>query len=286
MGLYWIKEVFDPNTYNRTVGKYRLLILDSYRNYNTPEFDQYCRENNIVLFCIPVYSSYLLQPLDVGIFLPLKQAYRQGIDTNIYLGINYIDKQEFLQIYPLARASAFTASNIQGAFRGTGLIPLDPAVVIEHLKIKSRLLTPDNLAPNKPIVLQTPQNISQLQHHTAVVLESLRNGSHSPGSPEQLIIEQLCKSAEIAMYTAALVASTNESLIAANTRLTRKQAKKRSYIASGGVLTGQEGAVLAKERNAQKLRKKPNKVTKSTNNRHSAVQSTGGFLNWVWNSVL
>ena len=285
LGLYWIKEVFNPNTYNRAVGQYRLLILDSYRNYNIPEFDQYCKENNIVLLCIPVYLLYLLQPLDIGIFLPLKQVYRQGIDTNIRLGINHIDKQEFLRIYPLARASAFTASNIYRAFRGAGLIPLDPAVVIKHLKVEPRQLTPDN-PPNEPIVLQTPQNISQLQHHTAVVLESLRNGSHSPGSPEQLIIEQLCKSAEIAMHTAALVANTNESLIAANTRLTRKQAKKRLYIASGGVLTGEEGAMLAKERSTPKPRKKPNKVTKDKNNRQSTVQSTGGFFNWVWKSVL
>jgi hypothetical protein len=238
---------------------------------------------------MPVYSLYLFQPLDVGIFSPLKRAYRQGIDTNMRLGINHIDKQEFLQIYPLARASAFTASNIHGAFRGAGLIPLDPAVVIKHLKVESRQLTPDNLLPNKPIVLHTPQNISQLQHYTTVVLESLYNRLHSPGSPEQLIIEQLCKSAEIAMYTAALIAGTNESLIATNTRLTRKQAKKRLYIASGGVLTGEEGAMLAnapKPKKAPKPRKKPNKVTKSSDNRQSTVQSTGGFFNWVRNSLL
>jgi hypothetical protein len=109
------------------------------------------------------------------------------------------------------------------------------------------------------------------------------NRSHSPGSPEELIIEQLYKSAEIAMYTAVLIAGKNESLIAANTRLTRKQAKKRLYIASGGVLTWEEGAMLA---NAPKPRKKPNKVTKSRNNRQSTVQSTGGFFNWVRNSIL
>jgi hypothetical protein len=85
------------------------------------------------------------------------------------------------------------------------------------------------------------------------------------------------------------VASTNESLIATNTRLTRKQAKKRSYIAYGGVLTGEEGAMLAnapKPKSAPKPRKKPNKVTKSRNNRQSTVQSTRGFFNWVRNSLL
>jgi hypothetical protein len=110
-----------------------------------------------------------------------------------------------------------------------------------------------------------------------------------PGSPEQLIIEQLYKSAEIAMHSAALIASTNKSLIATNTRLTRKQAKKRPYIASGGVLTREEGAILAnapKPKKAPKPRKKQNKVTKSSDNRQSTVQSTWGFFNLVRNSLL
>jgi hypothetical protein len=56
----------------------------------------------------------------------------------------------------------------------------------------------------------------------------------------------LYKSAEIAIYTAVLIASTNKLLIATNARLTRKQAKKRLYIVSGGVLTGEEGVSTGK----------------------------------------
>jgi hypothetical protein len=94
---------------------------------------------------------------------------------------------------------------------------LDPAVVIKYLKIESRQLIPDNPAPNKPIVLQILQNILQLQYYTTVILELLYNRLYSPKSPEQLIIEQLYKSIEIAIYTAVLIAGTNKSLIAANT---------------------------------------------------------------------
>jgi glutamyl/glutaminyl-tRNA synthetase len=113
------------------------------------------------------------------------------------------------------------------------------------------------------------------------MLKSLRKGSHSPGSPEQLIIEQLCKSAETSMYTAALIACTNESLLTTNTRLTRKQGKKRQYIASGEVLTGEEGAVLANGTGSAKAKKKPNRVTKPKKEKQSAVRSNSGFLNWV-----
>jgi hypothetical protein len=110
-------------------------------------------------------------------------------------------------------------------------------------------LTPEDLtyptATSKLFVLRILQNIVQLQYYTAVVLELLRKGSYSLGSPEQLIIEQLYKSAETSIHTAVLIASTNKLPIPTNARLTRKQVKKRSYIAFGGVLTGEEGAELA-----------------------------------------
>jgi hypothetical protein len=64
------------------------------------------------------------------------------------------------------------------------------------------------------------------------------------------------------MHSAALIASTNKLLTATNLRLSRKQAKKRSYIVSGGVLTGEEGTVLAEAKANKKVKKRPNRVTK------------------------
>jgi hypothetical protein len=91
------------------------------------------------------------------------------------------------------------------------------------------------------------------------------------------------------MHTAALIASINKLLIATNARLTRKQVKKRSYIASGGVLTGEEGAELAelpKAKGNKKARKKSNKVMKSGKDKQPVVGSTSEFLNWICKSVL
>ena len=39
---------------------------------------------------MPPYISYLLQPLDVGVFGPLKQAYRKLVEGIIVAGNNYI----------------------------------------------------------------------------------------------------------------------------------------------------------------------------------------------------
>jgi hypothetical protein len=79
LGLFWLKEVFNKHTQSRTIGRYRLLILDGHGSYSGPEFDQFCIENSIISLYIPPHSSHLLQPLDVSCFSPLKHAYKQEV---------------------------------------------------------------------------------------------------------------------------------------------------------------------------------------------------------------
>ncbi|KAJ0143396.1 hypothetical protein HZ326_13825 [Fusarium oxysporum f. sp. albedinis] len=65
-GLEWLKH-FDRCTSNRSVGGYRLLILDGHESRHSTDFEIYCEENNIITLCMPPHSSHLLQPLDVGL---------------------------------------------------------------------------------------------------------------------------------------------------------------------------------------------------------------------------
>ena len=74
------RKIFEPNTRPRIAGTYWLLILDGYSSYLTPRFDEVCKINNIIVCCMPVHSSYILQPLDVGVFLVLKRLYRGAIE--------------------------------------------------------------------------------------------------------------------------------------------------------------------------------------------------------------
>jgi hypothetical protein len=55
----WLQQVFEPQTRSRTVGRYRLLILNSYRSYITPEFDKFYKENSILIECMPAHSLHL-----------------------------------------------------------------------------------------------------------------------------------------------------------------------------------------------------------------------------------
>jgi hypothetical protein len=86
-----------------------MLILNRYGSHLTPEFDHICTENKIILICILLYSSHLLQPLDVGCFAVLKRYYRQLVEQRIRLGFNHINKIDFLTVFLQARTAAYKA---------------------------------------------------------------------------------------------------------------------------------------------------------------------------------
>jgi hypothetical protein len=65
---------------------------------------------------MPPHSSHLLQPLDVGCFLPLKRAYSRELEALIRHHINHITKLEFLPAFQVAFTQSFTSANIYSAF--------------------------------------------------------------------------------------------------------------------------------------------------------------------------
>jgi hypothetical protein len=141
LGLDWLQH-FDAHTKERTIGTYRLLVIDGHESHDSLEFQQYCKGNKIITVCMPAHSSHLLQPLDVGCFAPLKKAYGRQAEKLIRNRINHITKTEFLPCFIAAFKASFTPSNIQGGFRGAGLVPFDPERVISTLDVKLRTPSP------------------------------------------------------------------------------------------------------------------------------------------------
>jgi hypothetical protein len=141
-GLEWIQH-FDRHTKPRTTGKYRLLVLDGHESHHSTDFEVYCKDNDIITLCMPPHSSHILQPLDVGCFGPLKRAYGGQIEKRVRAGTTHISKEDFFPAFLAAFQQTMTVQNIQGGFRGAGLVPHDPESVIARLDVKLRTPTPD-----------------------------------------------------------------------------------------------------------------------------------------------
>src|SRR6266516_4047273 len=78
LGLYWLKNCFEPVTREKASGKTRLLLCNGHESHVTSEFA--CIQHNIFLHLLIPHSSHLLQPLDVGVFGPLKKAVSARLD--------------------------------------------------------------------------------------------------------------------------------------------------------------------------------------------------------------
>ena len=130
-----------------TMGVYRLLILDGHESHYSAKFKEICLEYKIIILCMPLHLSHLLQPFNVGCFLLLKHAYSTEIMALACCSITHITKTDFLPAFKTAYIKMFTAETIKGAFRGTKLVLYNPDVVI--LRLNVHLCTPNQL-PEQP----------------------------------------------------------------------------------------------------------------------------------------
>jgi hypothetical protein len=72
----------------------------------------------------------------------LKRTYSRLVKSKIQIGINYINKFDFLEVYPLARIKAFKSETIKNSFGVAGLVPFSLEIVISKLDIRLRTPTP------------------------------------------------------------------------------------------------------------------------------------------------
>ena len=248
IGVEWLKH-FIKHTEGKVVGARRLLILDGHESHHSLEFQELCRENNIYTLCMPPHSSHLLQPLDVGCFSPLKRAYSREIEALIRHHINHITKLEFLPAFKAAFERTFTSANICSAFRGAGLVPLQPDVVLSKLDVRLRTPTPAAL-PEAPWEAKTPSNVRELEAQSTLILDRVRR--HKSSSPASIIqaISQLKKGAEVIMLSAELMRDRITSLERANEAATKRRQRKKKRIQKQGTLTIGEGEDILAQREA------------------------------------
>ena len=237
-GMDWIRH-FNLHTRGRTVGAFRLLILDGHESHHSVEFDLFCKENKIITLCMPSHASHILQPLDVGCFGPLKKAYGAQIANLVRSRVTHISKEDFFPAFFAAHNAAMTESNIKGGFRGAGLVPLDPEHVLSKLDV--RLRTP-SLPPSPPNtagqwVSQTPNNPTEATSQAAYIKN--RISRHQSSSPTGIYtaIDHFAKGMSKMSHEMVFLRAEVKELREANDRLSKRRKTKKTRLQDGGALT-------------------------------------------------
>ena len=146
--------------------------------------------------------------------------------------ITHITKDDFFNAFRNAFFAAMTESNIQGGFRGAGLVPFDPESVISTLDLKLKTPTPTNSRPGtaQPWVSQTPNNPTEATSQTTFIKN--RIARHQNSSPTSIYeaVDQFAKGTSKIMHQLALLKAENQILRQGMEELSkRRRAKKHIY---------------------------------------------------------
>jgi hypothetical protein len=262
-GVEWIQH-FEKHTKPRTQGAYRLLIMDGHESHHSTEFELFCKDHQIITLCMPSHSSHILQPLDVGCFGPLKKAYGKEIEGLMRAGITHITKADFLPAFFTAFRAAMTEQNIQGAFRGAGLIPFDPKSVLSRLDIRPRTPSPIEEVAELPQlwVPKTPNNPTEATSQTDYIKR--RISRHQGSSPTSILaaMDQFSKGTCGTMHKMALLKAEIQLLREANAILSKRRRARKTRLRQGGSMTIAEGQALQDQNDVEEQIKQEDRQTR------------------------
>jgi hypothetical protein len=196
---------------------------------------------------MPPHSSHLLQPLDVGCFAPLKRAYNNEIESLIRCRVNHITKEDFLPAFKAAFTRALSKENIRGGFRGAGLSPFDPDVVISKLDIRLRTpsLPPPEASHWQP---QTPRNLTEVESQTKHIVQRIQR--HQDSSPTSIFegLASLEKGVKMITYGASIMEVELARLRTANALLSKRRSRKRKVLRGINTMSIADGLKRSRER--------------------------------------
>ena len=126
ISLEWLTRVFDPQTRALAYQRPRALICDGFGTHKTLEVMEFWFKNNILLCRLHSHTSHKLQPGGIGIFAPLKTAYRDEVKRIYRGGLDIISKEHFTSLYKPTRERAITKRNIMAGWAATSFISIRP----------------------------------------------------------------------------------------------------------------------------------------------------------------
>jgi hypothetical protein len=254
ISLYWIKHVFDPLTRDRAGKRPRILVNDGFGTHESLDLLKFCSENNIILCRLPSHTSHKLQPCDVGVFGPLKMAYREEVEKLYRGGSDAIGKQHFTLLYDRARQKAFSQRNILSGWSKAGLRPFNPQKILDGIQkpvvnsSSTTLTAPKTIhdvkeaqLPDTPVTADALSALRRRIENTVAKTESMK-------PDEKLCIDKLMNAAENAFAERSILLDENLLLFQQNNERAVRVSTKATIIGNARVMKYED---IVKEQEAR-----------------------------------
>ena len=243
--------MFGPQTKALANQNSRVLICDGFGTHETLEILEYCFENDILLCRLPSHTSHKLQPCDVGVFGPLKAAYRDKVEQLYRRGVDTVRKEHFTSLYSPARNKALIVRNIKAAWAASGLFPFNPDRVLKNTpkpvsptspKASSMEIDPSlqhevPKAPMTPVTPVTPVTSDALMSLYNLIKQHIHAFDETSKQRLQRCIQKLANAAHISLAEGALLRDQAQFLLKMNSEAKVRRSTKSVIVGKAKVMS-------------------------------------------------
>jgi hypothetical protein len=215
---------------------------------------------------LPSHTSHKLQPCDVGVFGPLKTAYREQVEQQFRRGAGAVGKEHFTRMYSNARDKALSARNIHTGWSKAGLFPLYPERVLcsmtQPVAPASHIALPVHEAdPSCP--LRTPTSARSLE----TFQKQMEACTESSRGPYEVHFEKAIKALGKAFADGALLYEEIGGLLEQNNEKRSRKSLKRTAVSRGKIMSYEDIVAVWEQRAEREGAKKGKQSAKV---RHSS----------------
>jgi DDE superfamily endonuclease/Tc5 transposase DNA-binding domain/helix-turn-helix, Psq domain len=126
----YVSNVFHPWVLKNNIQLPVVLFVDGHKSHLTMSLSRFCEENGIILVALYPNATHILQPLDIGVFHPLKEAWKKKLhEWRTANSSKKFSKEYFAPLLNEVIFSTITKEMMTNSFRATGLCPFDPNAV-------------------------------------------------------------------------------------------------------------------------------------------------------------
>lgn len=129
----WFEKIALP--YLRKQNGVKVLIGDNLSSHASYKIIRLCSEHNIKFVFLPPNSTHIAQPLDVSVFRPLKNKWKQLLTDWKMKNRGVISKPDFTKLLKklMINLEPTLEHNIKAGFASSGIVPLNRERVLQKL---------------------------------------------------------------------------------------------------------------------------------------------------------
>ncbi|KAF2881314.1 hypothetical protein ILUMI_24858 [Ignelater luminosus] len=253
----------------KNIKKPVLVFVDGHKSHLTMKLNQYCSENQIILYALPPNTTHIMQPADVSVFKPLKsewsntlrkwQAKPENVNT-------VLTKSSFCPLLNELLGNKNLAESIKNGFRKCGLYPFCSDNVDYTKCVQNSLENLSNKAQDHSESKICPEESQLSDFDTATkIIKDIKQDLENCGVDVNTVLSVIEKQKLMLNESVLTIKSYNDTVNELSSSITIKDNDEDSQYMNSSVVPVQENLDENKGNINHGMQTLPNVLIQSTN---------------------